>query len=482
MYKDDAVKEKTISEHSYEKDLEKLNDDDTSLSENQAQWDAIEIPEGGVQGWMTVVASFLFNCATWGSNSAYSIYLAHYLKYDLFPGATKLDYAAVGGICFGCGLNAAPVIRLCVNRLNTRSVIAFGGLLQLAGILLAAFATKIWQIYICQGVMIGYGLGFIAIPSMTLVAQWFRKKRSLAMSITAAGAGVGGIIFNVAIQQVLKEYGLRWALISQAIICSVCTIIGLCLVRTRENEINSILRVWDWKLFANPGYLMFATYVCFCLLGFVVLVYNLADFTISLGYSAHQGSIVACMISVGIVIGRPTVGKLSDKFGPVTVSIFTQLLVGLLCLAMWIPDRNLATSIAFAIIQGGTMGSIWVVLAGIGARIAGLRKLDVALSMIWFLVGIFGMVSPVIGIKLRGQPPSGASYDPSQYKYPAIWCGVTYLISGLAMWVLRGYLIARDAQVEQQVNAFEDNDELHIKVTAQETMRGMFSLSKTRKV
>lgn len=466
------------TEQSFDIDLEKTSNTKTEL---KVSTEAIEVPEGTLPGWMTCAASFLFNCTTWGSNAAYSIYLAHYLKEGLFEGATKLDYAAVGGIAFGAGLNAAPFIRFCVNKTSVRKTIAFGGVLQLVGILLAAFSTELWQIYLTQGVMIGYSLGFIGIPSMTLVAQWFRKRRSLAMAISASGSGVGGVVFNVAIQAALKSLGLRWAMIIQGIMCTIFTIVGLLLVRTRETQIKSVLKIWDWKMLFQPIYLIFATFVFTCLLGYVVLMYNLADFTLSLGYTAHQGSIVACMISVGIVIGRPIVGKLADMFGPVTTMIASHVFVSVICFAMWLPARNLATSIAFAFLVGGTMGSIWVCNAAIVSRMCGLRKIDVGLSMMWFIVGAFGIVSPVIGIKLRGHAPVGALYDPSQYKWPAVWCGLTYLASAIALWTLRGYLIARDRVAEEQGTA-EDNDELHLRVSMKECIRDMFVRSKTRKV
>nr|QFR37154.1 MFS transporter [Cyberlindnera americana] len=441
----------------------------------------IEVPEGGRQGWMTVAAVFFFNCATWASNSAYAIYLAHYLKYNTFEGGTKLDYAAVGGIAFSAGLLFGPLIKLLMKMTSVRMSIIIGAVFQFVGLMLCAFSTKLWEIYCTQGLLIGFGLAFISMPAMTIIPQWFRKKRSLASSIGSMGSGIGGIVFNLALQAIIRTISLRWALIIQALMCLSCTTTGLILVRTRSEEIKTSMVIWDSSMLREKAVWLFIGYVMFTILGYVVMLYNLADFTISLGYSSHDGSVVACMVSVGVVFGRPSIGRLSDIFGPVTTSIFGHLVVGILCLAMWIPARNLATAIAFAIIQGGLMGSIWVVIAPISARLVGLRKLEVAMCMIWVVIGVFGMVSPVIGIKLRGSAPEGSQYDVSQYKYPAVWCGVVYLVSSICLWFMRAYLIVRDQEAERS-SSHEDNDELKIHVTWTQIMRNLFSKSATRTV
>ncbi|CDR46247.1 CYFA0S22e01706g1_1 [Cyberlindnera fabianii] len=456
--------------------------DSTTISqEKDVTTQEIHVPEGGRQGWMTVAAVFFFNCATWAANSAYAAYLAHYLQYDTFKGASKLDYSAIGGIAFGCGLFLSPLFKLLIRATSVRKTIFLGGVCQFVGIMLAAFSTKLWEIYLTQGVLIGFGLAAVTMPAMTIIPQWFRKKRSLAVAIAATGSGIGGVIFNLGIQAIIKNISLRWALIIQAIMCATCVTLGLCLLRTRYDEIKTSARVWDSSMLRHKIFWMFGLYIALTMLGYVVLMYNLADFTISLGYSAHQGSIVSCMISVGIVFGRPIVGRLSDRFGTVTTSIFAHMIVGILCLAMWIPARNLATAIAFALLQGGMMGSIWVVLAPMATRLVGLRKLEVALCMMWIGIGAFGIVSPVIGIELRSSPKPGVTTDPTIYKYASVWCGCVYLGSAIVLWLIRAYLITRDREAEKQ-SSHEDNDELSIPVGWDQLVSNLFSVSKTRKV
>ncbi|CAI4569153.1 CAS_1a_G0031300.mRNA.1.CDS.1 [Saccharomyces cerevisiae] len=44
---------------------------------------SIEVPDGGY-GWFILLAFILYNFSTWGANSGYAIYLAHYLENNTF--------------------------------------------------------------------------------------------------------------------------------------------------------------------------------------------------------------------------------------------------------------------------------------------------------------------------------------------------------------------------------------------------------------
>lgn len=440
----------------------------------------IDVPDGG-QGWLVVLGMFLFNIATWASNSAYAVYLAHYIQHNKFPNASVLDFAAIGGLAFGCGLAMAPCILYISHRTSVKKTIAMGCVFQFCGLMLAAFSTKLWQIYLSQGMLIGFGLAFIAVPSNALLPQWFRKKRNLAQALSSTGSGIGGIMFNLAIQAIITQLSLRWALIIQAIICASCSFVGMLLVRTRDQHVKPIFTFCDVRTIKTVPFAVMGLYIAFTLLGYVVMMYNLADFTKSLGYTARQGSIVSCMVSVGICFGRPLVGRLSDRFGPVSTSIVVHFLVALFCFAVWIPARNYSTAIGFALVEGSLMGSIWVLIAPITTRLFGLRRLQSTLGCLFWFVGAFGIISPVVGIKLRSAAPEGLQYSPTQYRNPAIYCGCCYFASSMALLWLRCYLLARD-KVAEEGGSHEDTDELHIKVSAIETLRKVFAFSPNRKI
>lgn len=76
----------------------------------------------------------------------------------------------------------------------------------------ASFASHIWHLYLSQGVLVGLGVGFAYVPSIAVLSQWFAKRRSLANGISAAGSGIGGLVFSFATGCTIDHLGTGWAL------------------------------------------------------------------------------------------------------------------------------------------------------------------------------------------------------------------------------------------------------------------------------
>lgn len=153
---------------------------------------------------------------------------------NTFPGGGKLDYSAIGGLSFGAGLIFAPLILWLQDALCVQIVIDLGIVFQAVALMLAAFSTKLWHIYLTQGLLLSYGLDFIFIPSLALLPQWFRKKRAWATGIGASGSGVGGVIFELGMRRMMKIRNVKWALIVQFILCLVLNSVAVALTRTTK--------------------------------------------------------------------------------------------------------------------------------------------------------------------------------------------------------------------------------------------------------
>jgi MFS family permease len=75
-------------------------------------------------------------------------------------------------------------------------VIGGGAILTGGAFLLLSKSTELWHLYVL-GIFLGTGLSATTlIPAQTLVANWFAKKRGIAMGITMIGVAVGGIVFS----------------------------------------------------------------------------------------------------------------------------------------------------------------------------------------------------------------------------------------------------------------------------------------------
>lgn len=448
------------------RDSKAASSSDMEKTPESSDSDDFAIPDGGY-GWLVVLAVFLINANTWGANSGFSIYLAYYLEHDTFAGADKYDYALVGGIAFGVGLMVAPVVNKVHGLIGTKPTIIVGSCLQFAGLMMASFAVSLWQLYLTQGVLQSLGLAFVALPGFGILPQWFKKRRDIASAIAAGGSGVGGTLYNLAMQKILEKKSVFWALRAQSIMIFGLLWVAIFLIRSRL-KLNISIAFYDTQCLRSFGFWLLCLYCVFCMLGYVIVLYDMASVTVTLGYTAYQGSIAAAMVQVGSFFGRPIVGLIAQKIGPVTSSLIAYILCTIFTFSMWIPARNLPTIYAYCLLMGGLMGTIFATMPPILSKLFGLRKTAVAFSMAWIFLGAAGLVSPVIGLSLKT-----LSNDVTAYLPCSIFAGCGFVATSLTLWLMRSYLLAR-LEIAGDLDA--DYGHMHFTVPVNAPMKHLFDI------
>ncbi|KAK6592995.1 major facilitator superfamily transporter [Botrytis cinerea] len=323
----------------------------------------VDVPPDGGYGWVCVACVFLINGHTWGVNSSYGVFLAHYLASDTFPGATSLEYAFVGGLSISLALLTAPVATSCTRKFGTQSTLAIGIVLETAGLLGASFAYEIWHLFLSQGVAFGFGMGFLFVGSVGVVPQWFSKRRSLANGISAAGSGLGGLIYSLGTNAMIQSIGLGWAFRVLAILACVVNTVCTILVRDRNHAIGSVQKAFDLRLFKKPEFFLLLGWGFFSMLAYIVLLFSLPNYARSIGLSAKQGSVIGAILNLGQGLGRPFVGAFSDATGRINMAGTCTFLAGLFCLVIWIFAKSYGVLIFFALIVGTVSGTFWATVA-----------------------------------------------------------------------------------------------------------------------
>lgn len=289
------------------------------------------------------------------------MYLAHYLSNDVFPNARPLDFALVGGFNFSMAMIAAPFANLMTRIWNPNVPIFFGVFIFTSGFVAASFATKIWHLYLSQGVLVGVGVGFAWIPANALIPHWFTTKRSLANGICAAGSGLGGLIMCFATQAMLQSIGLAWALRVTA--CIVFTVLSLAAVLIRQCHLKEepIQKMFDWRLLKRYRVNLLLAWSFVTMFGYITLMFSLSDYTLSIGRTHSDAATVAAVLNLGAALGRPLIGQVSDRWGRINVAGALTFITGILVFVLWLPSLLYGCLLAFALISGATLGVYWVV-------------------------------------------------------------------------------------------------------------------------
>ncbi|SMR62274.1 unnamed protein product [Zymoseptoria tritici ST99CH_1E4] len=326
-------------------------------------------PDGGY-AWVCVASLFLINFSTWGAVASFGVYLSYYLHTERYPDASEFEYALVGGFNFAFAMIAAPIVTRLTHHFGKFLVMAIGVALQTTGYVAAGFVSRIWQLILTQGILVGLGIGFIYVPSLPILSQWFEARRSLANGIASAGSGFGGALFAWTTGAIVDAFGLQWALCVTGLITFILTAIAISLLRDRNRYIQPPQLAFDTSLLVRYEVQLLLAWSFVSMLGYITLLFSLSDFALAMGISPQRATNIVGFLNVGTAVGRPLIGIASDKSDRIDVASALTLICGILCFAIWIPAQSYGLLVLFSLLAGATLGVFWMVSVAIEASMS----------------------------------------------------------------------------------------------------------------
>ena len=397
-----------------------------------------EPPNGGY-GWVCAISCAVVNAHTWGLNSSYGVFLAHYLRTDTYPGATSLEFAFIGSLSIACALLISPIATVAVGKVGTKPTLFLGVALETASLICASLAKKIWHLFLTQGILFGLGMGFIFVPSVAIVPQWFTTRRSLANGVAAAGSGLGGLVYSLASGAMIESLGVQWAYRILGIIVFVVNVICTILIKDRNKIIGSRQAPFDTALFKRTEYILLLGYGWFSMLGYVVLIFSLANYANSIGLSSSHASLASAIFNLGQGLGRPFIGYFSDRTGRINMACLTTFMAATFVFAIWVPAKNLGVLLLFTVVGGAVGGTYWATVAPVTAEVVGLRDVPAALNLTWLIIALPCAFSEPIALEIVA--------GTNKYIGAQIFTGFMYIVAGLSLFILRGWKIEEVAAV-----------------------------------
>jgi MFS family permease len=160
-------------------------------------------------GWVIVGVSFITVGLAYAVWYSFSVFFVAILKEfgwsrSLAAGAFSL-FAVVHGA-------TGPFVGGMVDRFGPRRVIVVGSLCLGFGLALCSFTGAWWHYYLFFGFITAAGVGTIGwVPNTTLIQQWFKTNRGLAIGIISSGIGVGILVCVPSAQHIISRLGWRTA-------------------------------------------------------------------------------------------------------------------------------------------------------------------------------------------------------------------------------------------------------------------------------
>jgi MFS family permease len=163
-------------------------------------------------GWRVVagcflMALFLFGFALYG----HGVYLAELQRLNGWPAALISGASTLSLLLANI---FATFTNELVARLGTRLLVLLGLAALAASMVLLAFVTAPWQLYIAFGLMSLGWIGMGTIVSATIVSLWFVRRRGLAISLAFTGASFSGIVVTPLLVYFIERFGFTVAMLA----------------------------------------------------------------------------------------------------------------------------------------------------------------------------------------------------------------------------------------------------------------------------
>jgi MFS family permease len=222
-----------------------------------------------------------------------------------------------------------PVVGYLADRFGPRRVIGWWSMIAAAGCFIFAAAPSIAVATIGRG-LIGIGVGGVYVPALKALALWFRKKQFAGMlGVLMSVGNLGAVIATTPLAWAAATWGWRSSFALIGVITLALAVITL--LKTRDHassaqapvlsaDITAPTRKGLWGNVAQvlgSGQFWISAVIFFGCYGTLVTLQGLwaTPFlmtTLSIG--RIEASKLNMLIPIGVIIGSPLLGWLSDRF------------------------------------------------------------------------------------------------------------------------------------------------------------------------
>jgi sugar phosphate permease len=187
-------------------------------------------------GWMIAGVTFLTMLVTAGAVGAPGVLILPLQKEFGWQNAEISLALGIRFLLFGL---MAPFAAALINRFGMRRIALSALLLIAAGLLLSLAMTRVWQLVLLWGVVIGLGTGLTALVlGVTVATRWFSTRRGLVTGLLTASSATGQLMFLPLVASVSERLGWRPAV---AMVCGALALTAfavLAFMRDRPADVG----------------------------------------------------------------------------------------------------------------------------------------------------------------------------------------------------------------------------------------------------
>lgn len=310
-------------------------------------------------------------------------------------------------------------------------MILAGWPLCIIGLVAGSFANSLGTLILTQGVL--YGIGFIIFyyPILSMVDEYWVRRRGMAYGLLCSASGVSGAVTPLTLQALLHKYGHKTTLRGVAVFLFVLTGPLIPLLKGWPGQQHNTALRTDWSFLRTRLFRIYSISNLLMGLGYFFPALFLPSYAGTMGLSPSKGALLLALMSVAQVAGQFTFGYLSDKRVSVNALITISASVAAIAtLSAWGLARSITPLVLFALLYG---------FFGAGYTAMWARMVTAVSNEPSAVQAIFGMFNfgkgvgniaagPISAVLLRWSRSDGG-YGLGTYKAVVLFTGVCLLLS-----------------------------------------------------
>ncbi|XP_014822754.1 PREDICTED: monocarboxylate transporter 2-like isoform X1 [Poecilia mexicana] len=431
-------------------------------------------PVDGGWGWMVVLGAHISIGFAYSTPKALSIFFKP-IKEDL--GASYSEIAWISSIMLAVMYAGGPVSSVLVRRFGSRPVVMVGGLMCGVSMVTASFGSSIVYLYLCIGVIGGWGLCFNLNASLTIISKYFLAKRPLANGLAMAGSPVFLCFLAPVNQYLLGHFGWRGSLLILGGMMLNCCVAGAVMrpvarhsappkevdqsnnTKSKGSRLKKVKTFVDLSSFKDPGFIIYLVGNVMFIFGAYAPIVFLSAYAVSRGVEEYSAAYLLSVMGFVDMFVRPLTGLVANSkwVRPRIQYLFSFAMVfngtvHLLCPLM----RTYPLLVAYAVFFGVGFGMVFALIFECLMDLMGNQRFPSAVGLVT-IIECFPM--------LLGPPAAGLLVDIfDDYKYLFFMCGGVITTGGLFLFVMNVYNYNR----LEKANRGKDTAQNHNTVENQE--------------
>ncbi|MEA2894424.1 MAG: hypothetical protein QOJ84_39 [Bradyrhizobium sp.] len=359
------------------------------------------------RGWRVVAGTFAVMFVTFGITYSFSSFFnSLQTEFAAQRGQISLIFSIAVPVFSVLGIFSGPL----ADRIGPRKVALLGVMVGAAGLLFAARADRLWQVYLGFGVGLGFAVGFSYVPSIAAVQRWFLRRRGVASGIAVTGIGLGTLCMPMIAEQLISLVGWRGAWTAFALLL----VIGgggaaLLLDRGPEHfgwlpdggvadpsttRDTAAVAGWSVKdaVRSRPFFLLYVALILTSAGAFIPFV-HLVPYAEDHGISHATAVVIFGILGIGSTLGRFAIGGLADRLG--RRGSLAAVFFGLAVMHLWWFSSGSVWQLAvFALLFGSCYGGFVALYPALTVDYFGGRNASGIIGFLYTATAIGTLVGP----------------------------------------------------------------------------------------